>query len=263
MQENNKIILSELSTRFLKAMKFLKISGYKLKQDGVINSEPTLTKIKKGEQEPSKKTIKLFCNTYGVNESWIYTGEGTMEVANLIPVSIKDKEGDFYTESHNNVKFYELGSNKYRMVVKLVPFAAYGQFINECNTLEPEKESWEDESFETDKIAHGKYFAFEVRGESMDNGTRNSFEEGDRVLVRELDRIHWEEGLRFNDHPYWVVVFDSSVLIKQIVKQDLEKGTITFHSLNPSPEYSDFSLDMDRIRALYYVLQKKPKTIKF
>ena len=83
------------------------------------------------------------------------------------------------------------------------------------------------------------------------------------VLVRELDRLHWIDGVRFKDYPYWIVVFDSSILIKQIVSQDLKQGTITFHSLNPSPEYSDFTLYMDDIRALYYVLQKKPKIVKF
>lgn len=49
------------------------------------------------------------------------------------------------------------------------------------------------------------------------------------------------------------------VLIKQIVAQNLETGELTFHSLNNSPEYSDFQLNMDQIRALYYVLQKKTK----
>ena len=196
------------------------------------------------------------------NKVWVLTGSGSPIEESVIPVPIKDEDGEFFTENHNSVKFYDLGE-KYRMVVKLVPFAAYGRFANECDTLESEKETWEEESFETDKIVHGKYYAFEVKGESMDDGTRNSFEEGDRVLVRELDRLHWKDGLRFKDHPFWVVVFDSSVLIKQIVNQDLTNGEITFHSLNPSPEYSDFTLSMDKIRALYYVLQKKPRTVKY
>lgn len=216
-------------------------------------------KTKKISESIADKILKAFP---AYNKAWVLTGTGNPMQESLIEVPVKEDEGEFYTENNNCVKFYDLGG-KYRMVVKLVPFAAYGQFANECDTLEPEKDSWEDESFETDKIVHGKYYAFEVRGESMDNGTRSSFEEGDRVLVRELDRIHWVEGLRFKDYPFWVVVFDSSVLIKQIVEQNLEKGTITFHSLNPSPEYSDFTLEMDKIRALYYVLQKKPKTVKY
>lgn len=216
-------------------------------------------KTKKISESVADKIINAFP---AYNKVWVLTGSGNPTQESLLEIPVTDKEGEFYTENHNSVRFYDLGG-KYRMVVKLVPFAAYGKFANECDTLEPEKEDWEEESFETDKIVHGKYFAFEVKGESMDDGTRNSFEEGDRILVRELDRLHWQNGLRFNDHPYWVVVFDSSVLIKQIVAQDLEKGTITFHSLNPSPEYSDFVLEMDKIRALYYVLQKKPKTIKY
>ncbi|WP_298113206.1 S24 family peptidase [uncultured Bacteroides sp.] len=216
-------------------------------------------KTKKISESVANKIVTAF-PIY--NKVWVLTGSGSPIEESVIPVPIKDEDGEFFTENHNSVKFYDLGE-KYRMVVKLVPFAAYGRFANECDTLESEKETWEEESFETDKIVHGKYYAFEVKGESMDDGTRNSFEEGDRVLVRELDRLHWKDGLRFKDHPFWVVVFDSSVLIKQIVNQDLTTGEITFHSLNPSPEYSDFTLSMDKIRALYYVLQKKPRTVKY
>lgn len=250
-----KVINFILEREKLKAGTFAKIIGVTPTQIYDLISGKT----KKISESIADKIISAFP---AYNKIWILTGSGNPIQESLLEVSINDEEGEFYTENHNNVKFYNLG-DRYRMVVKLVPFAAYGRFANECNTLEPEKDSWEDESFETDKIVHGKYYAFEVRGESMDNGTRSSFEEGDRVLVRELNRIHWLEGLRFKDYPYWVVVFDSSVLIKQIVEQDLEKGTITFHSLNPSPEYSDFTLEMDKIRALYYVLQKKPKTVKY
>ena len=204
---------------------------------------------------------KIFIAFPEVNQDWLMTGHGEM-LSNAVEVQ-PDDPGTFYTETHNGAKFYELPGGGYRMEVSLVPFAAYGRFANECDTLEPDNEEWTKESFYTDKIAHGRYFAFEVKGDSMDDGTRSSFEEGDIVLVRELDRIHWRDGLRYKEHPYWVVVFCSSVLIKQLVGQDLTAGTLTFHSLNPSPEYADFTLGMDEIRALYYVLQKKPKTVKF
>lgn len=214
----------------------------------------------------SKNIAELICEKFPqINKSYLLTGEGSIdkEESNVVEIKLPEQSGDLYTETNNGVKFYEMPDGNYRMEVNLVPWAAYGRFANECNTLEPDNEEWEKESFYTDKIVHGRYLAFMVKGDSMDDGTRSSFEEGDRVLVRELDRIHWKEGLRFKERPYWVVVFGSSVLIKQIIAQDLETGKITFHSLNPSPEYSDFTLEMDEIRALYYVLQKKPKTVKF
>ena len=253
--DSPKVINYILEREKLKAGTFAKAIGVTPTQIYDLKSGKT----KKISEAVANKIIGAFPH---YNKIWVLTGAGNPILDSLTEVPVKDNEGIFYTENNNNVKFYDLG-NKYRMVVKLIPFAAYGQFANEYDTLEPEKESWEEESFETDKIVHGKYFAFEMKGDSMDDGKRNSFEEGDKILVRELNRTHWKDGLRFNDHPFWVVVFDSSVLIKQIIDQDLEKGTITFHSLNPSPEYSDFTLKMDDIRALYYVLQKKPKTVKF
>lgn len=253
--DSPKVINFILEREKLKAGTFAKAIGVTPTQIYDLQSGKT----KKISESIANKIVNAF-PIY--NKVWVLTGSGSPIEESLQQVPIRDDDGEFFTENHNNVKFYNLG-DRYRMVVKLVPFAAYGRFANECDTLEAEKKGWEEESFETDKIVHGKYFAFEVKGESMDDGTRNSFEEGDRVLVRELDRMHWKDGLRFNDHPYWVVVFDSSVLIKQIVAQDLEKGTITFHSLNPSPEYSNFTLEMDKIRALYYVLQKKPRTVKY
>lgn len=262
MQENEEKKLSNLSERFLSVLSILGITGYKLKQDGVINSEPTLTKIKQGKQQPSRKTISALCESYGVSESWLYTGEGEMLRNSNVALVPEDTEGELYTENSHGTKFYAVG-DIFRMEVRLVPFCAYGRFVNELNALEQDRDDWGIESFMTDKIVHGNYIAFEVKGDSMDDGTRSSFEEGDVVLVRELDRSHWRDGLRLNDHPYWVVVFENSVLIKQIVGQDLEKGKFTFHSLNPSPQYSDFTLNMDDIRALYYVLQKKPKVVRF
>lgn len=199
------------------------------------------------------------------NPRWILTGEGNMLSTNkeVSPIAVEEPQGEYYTETHNGVKYYDLGNGNYRMVVKLVPFCAYARFANETNVLEPEMDTWEDESFIVNKIGHGHYLAFKVKGDSMDDGTRGSFEGGDYVLVRELDRIYWKDGVRFHDYPFWIVVFENSVLIKQIVAQDLERGEITFHSLNPSPEYSDFTLKMNEIHSLYYIVQKKPKAVNF
>ena len=207
-------------------------------------------------------------STFGniFNEEWLLGDSSNMlkdrQETELSPIPLENN-GEYFTENSNGIKFYDLGHGKYRMEVKLVPFCAYGRFANEANTLEPDKEGWKEESFECDQIVHGKYLAFEIKGDSMDDGSRGSFEAGDIVLVRELAREHWKDGLRFKDHPYWVVAFSSSVLIKQIISQDLQNGSITFHSLNPSPEYGDFTLKFDEIKALYYVLQKKPKIVKF
>lgn len=48
MQEVDDKKLSDLSKRFLQAISYCGLSGYKLKKDNIISSESTLTSIKKG-----------------------------------------------------------------------------------------------------------------------------------------------------------------------------------------------------------------------
>lgn len=81
MQEVDDKKLSDLSKRFLQAISYCGLSGYKLKKDNIISSESTLTSIKKGIQLPSKKTIDAFCEKYDVSRAWLYTGEGLWESA--------------------------------------------------------------------------------------------------------------------------------------------------------------------------------------
>lgn len=74
----NKAGLSDLTLRFLKQMQELNLTGYQLKKNGVIGNEATLTKIKQGLQQPSRKTLDKFCEVYNINKVWLLTGEGDM-----------------------------------------------------------------------------------------------------------------------------------------------------------------------------------------
>ena len=196
-----------------------------------------------------------------LNIEWVRTGTGEMlhEAESEVKVSDDDEGMEFYTENSKGVRFYKHG-DRLIMKVKHVPYAAFGQFANDSDRLDPYLDDWEEETYEVDRVAHGNYLSFEVKGDSMDDGTRQSFEPGDRVLVREWERDRWA-SLCYKDHPFWVVVFGSSVLIKQIIDEDPVNGTFTFHSLNPSPEYADFTLSQNDIRALYRIITKKTRPI--
>lgn len=233
-----------------------------------LSNNVTITRLINEHRTPSRITCQKIIDAFPkYSFEWLFSGQGEKynshsHIEAEIKSSTEDK-GVFFVENSKGAKFYDLGNGKYRMLVKNVPFCAYARFANEADTLEPNKEDWEDDFFVVSQIVHGNYLSFEIKGDSMDDGTRESFEDGDRVLVRELDRVHWKDGLRYHKSPYWVIVFDSSVLIKQIVNQDLNTGIITCHSLNTSPQYSDFQLNLDEIRKLYYVVQKKPKAVDY
>lgn len=74
------IKLSDLTLRFLEQMQKLNITGYQLKKDGIIRNEATVTKIKQGLQQPSRKTLDKFCEVYKVNRVWLLTGESSNPV---------------------------------------------------------------------------------------------------------------------------------------------------------------------------------------
>ncbi len=224
----------------------------------------SLSQIINGHVPLSDKFLnRLVALDKRINADWIKTSQGNMLVVGegTMELMADDTDMEFYTENTKGAKFYKQG-DRLLMTVRHVPFAAYGQFANDCDRLDPDFDDWGEETYEVDHVARGNYLSFEVKGDSMDTGSRQSFEAGDKVLVRELDRVHWH-GLRYETRPYWVVVFESSVLLKQIIGQDLEHGTLTFHSLNPSPEYADFTISENDVRHLYYVIKKKPRQMDF
>lgn len=107
-----------------------------------------------------------------------------------------------------------------------------------------------------DKVHLGRYVAFKVEGDSMDDGTINSIPKGCRIATRELNREHWRNKLHIKEYPYWVIYTNknSKPLVKEIISHEVDKGIITCHSLNDSPQYSDFELPLDDITNLFYVV---------
>ncbi len=228
--------------------------------------ESSFSQIVNGHVPLSNKFLGRLCMLEPrINRQWVLQGEGDMlndDHVQIEALPVDDEKAVFYSENAKGAKFYKKGDRLF-MTVRHVPYACFGQFANESDRLDPNDEEWTEETYEVDRVARGHYLSFEVKGDSMDTGDRNSFEAGDRVLVRELERPYWRDTIRFRERPFWVVVFDSSVLIKQLIAQDQKNGTLTFHSLNPSPEYADFTLCENDIRALYYVIKKKPKEVTF
>lgn len=199
--------------------------------------------------------VKILTAAPDLNRDWLLTGDGSMlNTSDVTPMASADLQP--YTTTKAGMEFSERADGQIIMQVPIVPISALGSPADEYATLIAEG-NWETMPFIVDSVHHGKYFAFRVEGDSMDNGTRESFARKDIVLVRELARDKWLPRLHYNQWPYWVVVFGNNVRIKQIIDQD-DQGNITLHSLNPSPEYTDFTLCLDDISRLFNVIQHIP-----
>lgn len=197
-----------------------------------------------------------------LDKIWLLTGEGKMltgvqEVVPLAPGKVEE-----YTTTKAGITYYKREDGQLLMKVPIVPISALGSPADEYQQI-LEEFNGELVTIEVTEIHHGSYIAFRIEGDSMDDGTWNGFRKGDTVVVRELSRDKWLPKLHIKDWPFWVVVFGNNVRIKQIIAQDETTGAITLHSLNPSPEYTDFTLQLDDISRLFNVVQHVPKPRKF
>ena len=231
-----------------------------------------ITKLKNAPG--ADKLVGILQAAPDLNRAWLLTGEGKMLTSqsppetdrplyipsNAVP-SVEMTDVEYAGENHNaGVFFRDKNTGQLYISVPHVPYAARGEFPNLADSLEPLSE-WGREVYAVDRKANGRYISFDIRGDSMDNGMRRSLQDGDKVLVRELEQDNWRT-LRTGDHRFWVLVFGSSVLIKEISSFDPVTGVVTCHSLNPSPEYHDFDVPLDTVRHLYYVIKIKPAEIE-
>jgi hypothetical protein len=107
--------------------------------------------------------------------------------------------------------------------------------------------------FIVDKQYKGKYLCFQIRGDSMDDGTDRSYKEGSIALGRELGRQHWKSKFRIDRYRFVIVHRTEGILIKQIIKHDVEKGILTLHSYNPM--YEDLTVKLDDVLQMFNVIK--------
>ena len=220
-----------------------------------------ITKLKNAPRP--EKLVDILHAAPDLNKVWLLTGEGEMLVKSVEATPMRRSEMKEYTTTKNGTRFYEREDGQIVMKIPIVPIAALGSPEDEFAELIADTDGNEDTvTLVVDGVHHGRYVAFRIEGDSMDDGTRESFARKDIVAVRELARDKWLPKLHYGKWPFWVVVFGNNVRIKQIVDQD-DTGNITFHSLNPSPEYTDFTLGIDEIRRLFNVVKHIPHPREF
>jgi transcriptional regulator with XRE-family HTH domain len=160
---------------------------------------------------------------------------------------------DIITNTNGN-KFVQKEDGTYNVTVKLVPFDAYSSYVETLEDVSIVHE-WEEVTFNVDQYGRGNYEAFRTKNDSMNGGRIDDTPSKSLVLARELNRQLWLDG--FNHSQYgWIVVCKKSLMHKDITHLDKENGTITCHSRNGSPEYSDFELKLNDVYRIFKVIKR-------
>ena len=101
-----------------------------------------------------------------------------------------------------------------------------------------------------DAETKGNIVAIEVSGDSMDDGTTESYRNGDVVLAKEVSL----DNIQFRKYDF-VIVHKTGILIKRITK--IGNGTMTIHSLNR--DYGDIDLSLSDILKIFVVTTRISK----
>lgn len=185
---------------------------------------------KVGDSIRMKSLEKILSKFPDLNTSWLLTGEGSMLKSSTAQKEVKAMQPESV------------------MMVPLVSqYAHAGYMAGFADGVY--MESLPKIPWPMDEEHHGEYVCFEVRGDSMDDGMRHSYAQGDIVLCRNVDRLYWQKRLHFKQWNAFVIVHKEGIVLKQIVAHDVEKGVITVHSFNPY--YEDFDIDL---RDVYQIL---------
>lgn len=109
--------------------------------------------------------------------------------------------------------------------------------------------------FTPDRHMTGNYIAFEVRGDSMNDGSADSYLEGELLICREVEPVYWKDSQLFINKRDFVIIHKEGILIKRIIAHDVENHTITIHSLNPM--YQDEVLDLADVRQIFSIVESR------
>ncbi|WP_262711125.1 XRE family transcriptional regulator [Flavicella sediminum] len=157
-------------------------------------------------------------------------------------------------KNSNGNKFVEKEDGTFNLTVDLMPFEAYASYTEAMENAIPISD-FEEVTFNVDQFGLGNYKAFKVKGDSMNGGMINDTPDNTLVLTRELGRQHWIDGFNKTDYG-WIILSKHNIFHKDITGLNKENGTITCHSRNQSPEYSDFELKLNDIYQIFKVIKR-------
>lgn len=170
-----------------------------------------------------------------LNQEWLLTGEGNMLVESIEPNA-------------------EPLHNERRAGVRLVSQYAYAGYLTGYGDNEY-IDTLPTIDFTPDREMTGNWLAFEVKGDSMEDGSIDSYVEGEIVICREVERDYWRDSRLFIHKRDFVIVHEEGVLIKRIIEHDVERHTITIHSLNPM--YQDRVLDLAQVKQIFSIVESR------
>lgn len=200
-----------------------------------ISNNVTITRIINEKRSPSRSTCEKIVSAFPkYNLTWILTGEGNMLT---------------------DITSYEEASPINEPIILRVPLVSqYAQAGYLCGYADAAyMATLPTIPYIVDHEAQGHYVAFEVKGDSMNDGTEDAILEGDRLLCREIMPHLWADSKLHIRKWDFVIVHTEGILVKRIINHDVENHTITIHSLNSM--YPDKVINLSDVKQIFNVIE--------
>lgn len=200
-----------------------------------ISNNVTITRIINEKRSPSRSTCEKIVTAFPkYNLTWILTGEGNMltDATSLDEASPIDEP----------------------IILRVPLVSQYAQAGYLCGYADAAyMATLPTIPYIVDHEAQGHYVAFEVKGDSMNDGTEDAILEGDRLLCREIMPHLWADSKLHIRKWDFVIVHTEGILVKRIINHDVENHTITIHSLNSM--YPDKVINLSDVKQIFNVIE--------
>lgn len=200
-----------------------------------ISNNVTITRIINEKRSPSRSTCEKIVTAFPkYNLTWILTGEGNMltDATSLDEASPIDEP----------------------IILRVPLVSQYAQAGYLCGYADAAyMATLPTIPYIVDHEAQGHYVAFEVKGDSMNDGTEDAILEGDRLLCREIMPHLWADSKLHIRKWDFVIVHTEGILVKRIINHDVENHTITIHSLNSM--YPDKVINLTDVKQIFNVIE--------
>ena len=107
--------------------------------------------------------------------------------------------------------------------------------------------------FDSEDDPNFRYMAFEMKGNSMDDGSRYSYIDGDKLFCQEIPLRMWDTSKLHTMNWNFVIVYKEGIIVRKIIDHDIQNRTIVAHPLNPF--INDELINLVDVYQIFHVLE--------
>lgn len=235
--------MNTIGERLLYLIERKRITAYELSSSTGI-SQSTLSRMIHKSSKPNLKNSEILAKYFQITKDWLINGG--IEKEDLSQTSVVNELNSEYLKSESLSVMH----------VPLINQYAYAGYMSGSGDSEY-IDALPKIPFVLDKEYKGEYLCFEVKGDSMDDESHQSYLEGDILLCRNIRKEYWKSKLHINKWDFVIVHKEKGIVVKRILKHDVGEGIITLHSFNDY--YSDYDVHLNDVDKIFNIVDLQRK----